>query len=280
MSVVVFAAEVLHKTIWYPTILGILVVLFAVALFCGSLYVLLATNLGARLGFLIAFTGLTGFMVVLTLLWLTTASPLNTLKGRIPEWNVEEVVANPAKAKTAEIRDVEENGRVVGVAKAADVKAAVDEALVTDEEIPAEGPLPANANKFAKFVETTEYKVEKTYEIGGSEPNPLDFEITHKPLFAVAEFCELAPLDPVRFPFGVAPPKNPPCDEESENNGFIVLSRDLGSVRVPPMVAFGGSSLLFLLGLLSLHWRERDEQEAEKRAASTDLVPAPAPANA
>jgi hypothetical protein len=270
----VLAAEVLHRTIWYPTILGILVVLFAVALFCGSLYVLLATNLGARLGFLVAFTGLTGFMVVLTLLWVTTGSPLNTLKGRIPEWEAIEVVDSPSEAKTADIRNIEDEGRVVGDAKAADVKAEVDARLVTQVEIPAGEPLEADANEFAKFGEVTEYKVETTYEIGGSEPNPLDFELTHTPLYAVAEFCELAPLDPDEFPFGVAPPVDPPCNEESENNGFIVLERDLGSVRVPPLVAFGASSILFVLGLLFLHWRERDEEAAEKRAAGTSLEPA------
>ena len=59
----------------------------------GRIYVLLGTNLGARLGFLIAFTGLAGFMVILSLLWCTTASPLNTLKGRIPQWKVQEVIA-------------------------------------------------------------------------------------------------------------------------------------------------------------------------------------------
>ena len=53
-------AELIHKTLWYPTILGILVVVAGIALFCGSVYVLLATNLGARLGFLVAFTALMG----------------------------------------------------------------------------------------------------------------------------------------------------------------------------------------------------------------------------
>ena len=38
----------------------------AIVLFCGSIYLLLGTNLGARLGFLVAFTGLMGFMVILT----------------------------------------------------------------------------------------------------------------------------------------------------------------------------------------------------------------------
>ena len=31
-----------------------------IGLFCGSIYLLLGTNLGARLGFLVAFTGLMG----------------------------------------------------------------------------------------------------------------------------------------------------------------------------------------------------------------------------
>ena len=83
MDVTVLAAELTEKTLWYPTILGVLVVVAAVLLFCGSIYLLLGTNMGARLGFLVAFTCLMGFMVLLTSLWITTASPLNTLKGRI-----------------------------------------------------------------------------------------------------------------------------------------------------------------------------------------------------
>ena len=267
MSALVLAAEQIHKTIWYPTILGILVVVFAIALFCGSLYVLLATNLGARLGFLVAFTALMGFMVILTTLWMTTASPLNTLKGRIPSWRVQEVVKDPAKAKTAAIHHVTRVGRKVGTTEIANVKAAVDEALITKQEIPAEGALPADANKYAQFDLVTDYKELATYELGGSKPNPLDFELTHKPLYAVVKFCKVVP----NFKqFGIAPSTNPPC--ESGTTKWIVLERDLGSVRIPPVVAFCGSVLLFGLGLLALHWRERDEQEAEKR--TTVLTPA------
>ncbi len=54
-----------HPNLWNPTILGVLVVLSAIGLFCGSAYLLLATNLGGRLGFLVAFASLTGFMVLL-----------------------------------------------------------------------------------------------------------------------------------------------------------------------------------------------------------------------
>jgi hypothetical protein len=276
VDVTVLAAEVTEKTLWYPTILGILVVVFGVLLFCGSVYLLLATNMGARLGFLVSFTCLMGFMVLLTALWITTASPLNTLKGRIPGWEAIEVVKDPSNAKTEEVRNIEADGQVVSAVEAANVKAAADETLIQVEAVPGEGQVAQQA--FARFQSVTNYQVLETYELGGSNPNPLDFELTHTPLFAVVEFCEV--VDPTTtVPFGVAPPE-PECSEESQ---FLVLQRDLGSLRVPPIVAFVGSVLLFGLGLLALHWREKDiraqKQAAEAAAAAAaDAAPGTEPA--
>jgi hypothetical protein len=272
VDVTALAAETLEKTLWYPTILGILVVVFAVLLFCGSVYLLLATNMGARLGFLVAFTCLMGFMVLLTSLWITTASPLNTLKGRIPGWEAIEVVKDPKNAKTEEVRNIEQDGHVVNAVEAANVKAAADEELIQAQVIPSEGQVAQQA--FARFQAVTNYQVVKTYELGGSKPNPLNFELTHTPLFAVVEFCEV--VDPTtEVPFGVAPP-DPECIPDSDNNGFLVLQRDLGSLRVPPIVAFIGSVLLFGLGLLALHWREKDIR-AQKKAAEAAAAAAAAP---
>ena len=278
MDVTLLAAETLEKTLWYPTILGILAVVFAVLLFCGSVYLLLATNMGARLGFLVAFTCLMGFMVLLTSLWITTASPLNTLKGRIPGWEAIEVVKDPKNAKTEEVRNIEQDGHVVNAVEAANVKAAADEELIQAQVIPSEGQVAQQA--FARFQAVTNYQVVKTYELGGSKPNPLNFELTHTPLFAVVEFCEV--VDPTtEVPFGVAPP-DPECIPDSDNNGFLVLQRDLGSLRVPPIVAFIGSVLLFGLGLLALHWREKDiraqKKAAEAAAAADDAAPGTEPA--
>ena len=70
-----------RKNLWNPTILGVLIVLSAVGLFCGSSYLLLGTNLGARLGFLVAGACLTGFLVLLSTLWFTTATPLDQPEG-------------------------------------------------------------------------------------------------------------------------------------------------------------------------------------------------------
>ena len=59
--------------------------------------------------------------------------------------------------------------------------------------------------------------------------------------------------------------------------GYVILQRDLGSLRVPPFVAFGMSLILFVLGLLMLHWREKDEMavaEAQRPTPAPARVPA------
>jgi hypothetical protein len=284
VSLPVLASEVIEKTIWYPTILGFLVVIFALLLFAGSVYLLLSTNLGARLAFLVAFTAFTGFMVVLTSLWIVTASPLNTLKGRIPAWKAVEVTKNLAQAKTDEVRDIQTEGRKVDTIEASNVKASADENLIAVEALPSEAQVTQQA--FARFQAVTEYQVLNTYEIGGSNPNPLDLEVTHTPKFAVIEFCEVIDTSTLvdengepLVPFGVAPPP-PECKVGSDKSGFIVLKRDLGSLRVPPIVAWISSILLFGLGLLLLHWREKDERAAKKQAEATADDTTPVPANA
>ena len=257
-------AELIRNGLWYPTILGVLVVVAGVGLFCGSIYLLLGTNLGARLGFLIAFTGLAGFMVILTLLWCVTASPLNTLKGRIPQWKVQQVVTTLNKASNPRARDIVKKSNIADTTEAANVKAAVDAALVLKVSIPTLKVTPAD-NAFGLFQDVTKYQVLQTYEVGGSSPMFWKGQFTHTPKIAVVQFCEVVDSTQSQ-PFGL-PPLPPECSNApGAKKGFVVLKRDLGSLRVPPFVAFCMSSILFVLGLFSLHWREKDElaREAEK----------------
>jgi len=273
VSLLILAQEHIDKTTWYPTILGFLVVLAGIGLFCGSAYVLLATNLGARLGFLVAFTGVMGFMVVLSSLWITTQSPLNTLKGSVPAWEVKEVVNDLPASKVGAAKTIEQQGKKVDPVEAANVKAAVDEALVTKVANAAE-PLEEGDNEFARFDVVTDYLVENTYEVGGSDPEFLNFEFTHQPEYAVVEFCE---AETPEVEFG-RPPEEAQCVPNSDKSGFVVLERNLGSLRLPPIVAFLSSILLFGLGLLALHWREKDEAAAEEREERETAGPAPVPA--
>jgi hypothetical protein len=274
-----FASELLHKGLWYPTILGVLVVVAGIALFCGSIYVLLGTNLGARLGFLVAFTGLMGFMVILSLLWCTTASPLNTIKGRIPQWRVQEVVTKPADSNIEAVHGIQKKANRVDPTEAANVKAAVDAVLVPKEATPT-APLGPDDNKFSidEFTDVTKYMILNTFEVGGSNPQFWKLQFTHDPLYAVSQFCEVQAPDPDRP--SVLAPLPPECDPDGQT-GFVVLSRDLGSLRVPPFVAFIMSSILFVLGLLLLHWREKDENEVEAKKQEQQVAqkrPTPVPA--
>jgi hypothetical protein len=260
----ILATESLHKSLWYPTILGVLVVVAAVVLFLGTIYILLGTKLGARLGFLIAFTGLAGFMCVLTLLWCTTASPLNTLKGRIPQWKVQEVVASPEKSKTTDVHGIKQKSNIADATEASNVKAAVDAALVTKVSTPTVEYTP-NDNRYAKFQNVTNYQILQTWEIGGSKPQFWKGEFTHTPEYAVVQFCQTVDQSQSQ-PFGL-PPLPPQCDNSADAvSGYVILYRDLGSLRFPAFVAFFISLILFGLGLLALHWREKDEHAAEAEA--------------
>ncbi len=268
----VLATELTHRTLWYPTILGVLVVVFAVTLFCGSAYLLLATNVGARLGFLIAVAGLSGFMVVLSFLWITTASPLNTLRGRLPGWQVQEVVKTTGDSKFPAVRDIADTGRVLSPTDGANIKAFVDEALVRQVATGSE-ELPADANRLAQFDAAADFLVVNTYQLGGSHPNPLKLQFRHDTQYSAVEICPVLDQS-AEAVFGLAPPA-PKCNPAKPTE-FVVLRYDYGSLRVPPFVAFITSILCFGLSLLALHWWERDANAA-KKAAAAPPVPRPDP---
>jgi hypothetical protein len=241
--------------IWYPTILGILVVVAAVALFLGSIYLLLGTNVGARLGFLVTFTSLMGFMIVLSALWLTTASPLESPKGRVSSWKVIENVEDLDQAKTEAVRGINTKDHKASANDAGNVAAAVDAALVTKVSTPTVTYTPDD-NRFAKFQNVTEYMKLQTWTVGGSQPKWWKGEFNHATKYAVVEYCKTA--EQVQT-FGL-PPLPPECASGAdEQRGFIVAQYDYGTLRLPPFVVMVITGILFVLGLLMLHWREKDE---------------------
>lgn len=279
--------------IWYPTILGVLVVASAIFLFVGGTYLLLATNTGARLGFLITVAGLSGMMLLLSTLWWTTNSPFNTLKGRVPKWVPVESIEGDDLARSdipaiQEITDADE----VSLADQTNIKAAVDSLVVIPTGSNGEEPEPPD--EFQTFTVTTDYLVERAYQVGGEswlvksapffKPGNIGVEVDssfpwlhvtgHVPAYAVAVLC---PVDKEAqdVPFG-DPIPNPTCDKAEEPT-TIVLERDLGSVRFPPFMTMVASAILFILSLLGLHWRERDLQEQaaeESEDEPADTTPA------
>ena len=68
---------------WEWELRGTLIVIMAVGVLCGSLYLILGTNLGARLGFIVALTGLAGWMFIMGAVWWTYGKGV---LGRDPTW--------------------------------------------------------------------------------------------------------------------------------------------------------------------------------------------------
>ena len=68
---------------WQPEIRGYLVVLVMVITLIGSTYLILGTNLGARLGFMVALAGLAGWMMSMAIIWAVYGIGLT---GTLPSW--------------------------------------------------------------------------------------------------------------------------------------------------------------------------------------------------
>ncbi len=73
---------------WNPEIRNILSLLVGVGVLCGSVYLLLATNIGARLGLMISLAALFGWMTTMGLVWWIYGIGM---KGETPHWEVVEI---------------------------------------------------------------------------------------------------------------------------------------------------------------------------------------------
>ncbi len=253
-----------HPNLWNPTILGVLVTISAIGLFCGSVYLLLSTNLGARLGLLVAAASLTGFMVLLSGLWWTSGnSGIDPPHGRSPSWKVVEVVSDPQESKIVDVRNIEADGTPVPSEGLANLRPAMDAALVhvtpaAGEEAP-DQPL---ATFGAALDYLTEFEGYRAWIVGGETKNLFG----HQPKYAVVQFC---PKDP-NSPIGEVPQCDPLEDKQ-----YATLSFDYGSLRQPVVFQFLiPSVLLFALSLLGLHWHELD---ARRRKRDGALAPVPTP---
>jgi hypothetical protein len=249
----VLATEAAEHLDLIHRIRGYAIVVFAVGLFCGSIYMVLATDIGARNGFMVSFASLCGFLMMLGLIWFTNLTPLNALHGPPPHWLVKEVVDNPAQAKTERARNIEQQGQELDAAEQGEIKATVDSALT------------AEGGEYKAFSSTADYVVVKAEKIGGGN---LAF-FRHRPLFAVMEIQGAKKVDPLP---GGAPP--PPSADPAKPAKYIVLERDLGAMRQPPLVMSTAFGILFALSLYVMHNMER----AALKAKAAELEPTPSPA--
>lgn len=246
---------------WDPGLRGFLTVVVGVVVLMGSVYAILATNLGARLGFLVAFAGLFGWMAMMGVVWAVYGIGY---KGTAGSWKVEEVVTSSSAddlqaSRLAKAHDLStwdklpaddpDRGEAQAAASAAIVKPAAG------AEAEGEGvPIYEGARDFT---------VLDVYETGGKESNFLNDWLPgpHPPHYAVVQVQAVVPVE---VPFGEAPP--PPEPDPSAPVRSVVLVRDLGNLRLPAVLVAIGSGILFAISCNALHRRDKAVHAARAAA--------------
>ena len=250
---------------WEPEIRGIIVVLIGVVVMMGSVYLILGTNVGARLGILVSLAGLAGWMVLMGMVWWTYGIGL---QGKMPSWkpaNPISIVRDGTLLHQAEV--LEAPVKVDDGASRSDVAAAIESELVDegwiklDEADPARGQAVASADDIlqnqAQEFAAGEYTSVAVYERGGERGpkigDSIDFvAFFHKPRYALVE---VAPLIPQRVEPGRAPAR--PVIDEAQPHRYLLMIRDLGSRRQPAAFITIGSAIVFAILCWLLHRRDR-----------------------
>ena len=232
---------------WEPQVKGGLYVLLAVLILPGSVYMLLATNTGARLGFQLAAAGLSGFMVILgTTWWMYGIGP----QGPAPTWKgVTVVTGDPGASRPEVLHEFPDEWE----------KLEITDPEVADAQPVVDGELTNHGEAGGAFATATEYLVVGAFNKGGETYAPLGLpsirpiNILHKPHYLVVQ---VQPVIEQEETPGAAPPR--PAADPNAPVYSVLLIRDLGHLRLNPAVATISSALIFGLLVYQLHTRDKE----------------------
>lgn len=243
---------------WDPTIRGIIVVAFAVAVLPGSIYLLLGTNLGTRLGFLVAIAGVFGWLTIMASIW--TLYGIGYI-GRAPSWEVREAVTSDSgedtsAAQLADARDLSAWRELPADDPARGEAQAAASAAIAGEE--AALPMGFESDQDYVVIDAFEEGGKKDTFINGILPGP------HPPHYAV---IQVERKKEVEVEFGETPPKAEA--DPTQPVISVVLERDLGNKRLPPALLTLGSLIIFGVTCNVLHRRDKVATAARAAAAAS-----------
>jgi hypothetical protein len=249
---------------WEPELRGLLTVIIGFVILCGSVYGIMATNIGSRLAFLVAATALAGWMMLMGGVWMIYGIGL---RGPDPSWQ--------PVAGSAVLQDVD----ALGAAGVLDPNAVVPEGananesaeivretfldqgwVVLDKAAPAFGQAQSAATEIlieeGAFT-AGQFEIVEVFDIGGERypkiNDSLDFlAFRHTPHYVVAE---AAAFEPLRTEPGRAP-VSPQIDENRQRE-YVYMVRDLGARRQPAAVLLIGGGLVFAGLCYLLNRRDR-----------------------
>jgi hypothetical protein len=248
---------------WQPELRGILIVIIAVAVLIGGVYMIIATNLGARLGFLVTLTALFGWLLLMGIVWSIYGIGL---KGKDPTWDAvagRTVLQDPHALYLAEVLKADPNlPQDISFAESADKvkRQFIEEGWEPlDESDTQFGQAASAAGTFLEETNTFaagEFKAVNVFDIGGERyPKIGDFDLFaffHEPHFAVVD---VAPIQPTRTEPGRAPAAA--AIDPTRQHQYVYMERNLGTRRQPAFVLVLGAGLIFFTLCWLLHRRER-----------------------
>ena len=238
---------------WNPQVKGGLYVLLAVLILCGSAFLLLSTNVGARLGFLLASAGLFGFLAVLGIIWWVYGiGPI----GPAAAWHSEGIVTGDlARSRNPALDDFPKEWKRLEITD----PAVADALPVLDSQLVGPRAMFRNPNDYV-LVAAFKKGGEDVGPFGLNVPRPLD--VFHTPHYLVLQVQKALPPA-----VGQRPAPDP-----TARPAAVVMLRDLGAKRRNPAVFALSSMTLFLLFCYKLHVRDKElwalqeqEQEAETK---------------
>ncbi len=258
---------------WFPEVKGITVVLIGAGVMIGGSYLIVATNIGGRLGLLVTMAGLFGWMASMGIIWWSYGIGL---KGREPTWKPKEIITSDLTAARYKIANdpallqATETERSVGWIKLNEANPKRGQTVASADEIVQKGGVFAvgDYQAVAVYDKGGERWPKITFKAGKFGEVNLDYiAFRHNPHYAVVE---LMPLVKQATEPGKAPPT--PIVDTSQPPRFVVMIRDMGSKRQPSVFITLGSSIIF--GLLCYMLHKRDRIVTANRSGA--LVPATA----
>ncbi|MDP9073103.1 MAG: hypothetical protein M3N98_02820 [Actinomycetota bacterium] len=279
---------------WDPFVRGGLILVLFVVLLPGSVLFVLSTNTGIRLGFLLGLAGLTGMMALLSLLWMPLASSADI--GRPNSWHPLQVITGDfngqvtiAGAKSFPANDVksakpplkalptkhwywplqscsDSGWHKIDPSLLSDPGSRADQVLAAPPNLTGTATPPALTTPFSS---NSDYVYIDGYTSGqnGGCLFAISRHKIYMPLARGAHYVILRvqPVLPTLSTGGAPPPAQA---DTSKPYTYVIMERNLGSVRQPQALLSFSSGLIFLVICYVLHTREKDQRAAEAGAAT------------
>jgi hypothetical protein len=245
-----------------PGLRGIVVVLIAVVVLIGGTYLIVGSNVGARLGILIVLASFFGWMMTMGAIWWTYGIGL---KGPEPTWHPAEPITIIRDGNFLVGAEVLETTPSLGndpVANAATISAALQEEgwSLLEESDPQRGQAVAASDNIlqieAEEFAGGEYLSVAAYDRGGERyPKISDaidfFAFFHKPRYALVE---VVPVVKQLTEPGRAPARA--IVDSTQPHRYVHMIRDLGAKRQPAILITFGSGIIFFILCWLLHRRD------------------------